>query len=56
MPDYRRILVVEDDRAISRGLEFGLKQEGFEVTLAETGHSLMAERPGEVLDALRPFL
>jgi len=26
------------------------------VTLAETGHSLMAERPGEVLDALRPFL
>ncbi len=37
MPDYRRILVVEDDRAISRGLEFGLKQEGFDVTLAETG-------------------
>lgn len=26
------------------------------VTLAETGHSLMAERPGDVLDALRPFL
>jgi pimeloyl-ACP methyl ester carboxylesterase len=26
------------------------------VTLAETCHSLMAERPGEVLDALRPFL
>lgn len=26
------------------------------VTLAETGHSMMAERPGEVLDALRPFL
>lgn len=26
------------------------------VTLAETGHALMAERPGEVLDALREFL
>ena len=26
------------------------------VTLAETGHSMMAERPGAVLDALRPFL
>ena len=26
------------------------------VTLAETGHSMMAERPGEVLDALRTFL
>ena len=27
-----------------------------QVTLAETGHSMMAERPGDVLDALRPFL
>jgi pimeloyl-ACP methyl ester carboxylesterase len=26
------------------------------VTLPETGHSLMAERPGDVLDALRQFL
>ena len=26
------------------------------VMLADTGHSMMAERPGEVLDALRPFL
>jgi pimeloyl-ACP methyl ester carboxylesterase len=26
------------------------------VTLPDTGHSLMAERPGEVLDALRSFL
>ena len=26
------------------------------VTLPETGHSLMAERPDEVLDALRDFL
>ena len=26
------------------------------VTLAETGHAMMAERPGEVLDALRAFL
>jgi pimeloyl-ACP methyl ester carboxylesterase len=26
------------------------------VTLPETGHSLMAERPDEVLDALRGFL
>lgn len=41
MPDYRRILVVEDDRAISRGLEFGLKQEGFDVTLAETGKAAL---------------
>jgi pimeloyl-ACP methyl ester carboxylesterase len=26
------------------------------VTLPETGHALMAERPNEVLDALRSFL
>jgi pimeloyl-ACP methyl ester carboxylesterase len=26
------------------------------VTLADTGHALMAERPGEVLDALRSFV
>lgn len=27
-----------------------------QVTLPDTGHSMMAERPGDVLDALRPFL
>jgi pimeloyl-ACP methyl ester carboxylesterase len=27
-----------------------------QVTLAETGHSMMAEQPGAVLDALHPFL
>ena len=26
------------------------------VTFPETGHALMAERPGDVLDALRRFL
>ena len=31
-------------------------QDSRTVTLAETGHALMAERPGEVLDALRQFL
>jgi pimeloyl-ACP methyl ester carboxylesterase len=25
------------------------------IRLDDTGHALMAERPGEVLDALRPF-
>lgn len=40
-----RILVVEDDRAISRGLHYGLTQEGFAVTVVETG--------GAALDAVR---
>jgi len=36
MPAYR-ILVVEDDRAVARGLEYALAAEGFEVRIAETG-------------------
>jgi signal transduction histidine kinase len=31
------ILVVEDERAVSRGLEYGLEKEGFNVVLAENG-------------------
>jgi DNA-binding response OmpR family regulator len=32
-----RILIVEDEHAVARGLEYGLKHEGFEVLWAETG-------------------
>jgi DNA-binding response OmpR family regulator len=32
-----RILIVEDERAVARGLEYGLDKEGFEVLWAETG-------------------
>ena len=32
-----RILVVEDERAVARGLEYGLSREGFAVLWAETG-------------------
>ena len=31
------ILIVEDERAVARGLEFGLREEGFRVQWAETG-------------------
>jgi DNA-binding response OmpR family regulator len=60
-PQPHRILVVEDDRAISRGLEVGLTQEGFHVTLAETGTAaLMAVRSQPIhailLDARLPDL
>lgn len=33
-----RILIVEDERAVARGLEYGLKAEGFTVFRAETGN------------------
>jgi DNA-binding response OmpR family regulator len=32
-----RILVVEDERADARGLEYGLAAEGYSVPLAEAG-------------------
>ena len=32
-----KILVVEDERAVARGLEYGLSREGFNVLLAEDG-------------------
>ena len=34
---HDRILIVEDERAVARGLQYGLQQEGFEVLWAETG-------------------
>ena len=36
-----RILIVEDDRAVARGLEYGLADEGFEVLWAETGRQAL---------------
>ena len=36
-----RILIVEDERAVARGLEYGLTREGFEVLWAETGQSAL---------------
>jgi DNA-binding response OmpR family regulator len=37
-----RILIVEDDRAVARGLEYGLRAEGFAVLLANSGQSALA--------------
>lgn len=35
------ILIVEDDRAVARGLEYGLSQEGFTVLLAYNGQQAL---------------
>ncbi len=37
-----RILIVEDERAVARGLEYGLRAEGFDVLWANTGQSALA--------------
>ncbi len=36
-----KILIVEDERAVARGLEYGLKAEGFAVLVAETGEDAL---------------
>jgi DNA-binding response OmpR family regulator len=36
-----RILVVEDERAVARGLEYGLSSEGFDVLCAATGQQAL---------------
>jgi DNA-binding response OmpR family regulator len=36
-----RILIVEDERAVARGLEYGLAKEGFSVLIAETGQKAL---------------
>ncbi|MEE8390371.1 MAG: response regulator transcription factor [Anaerolineae bacterium] len=36
-----RILIVEDERAVARGLEYGLANEGFVVLWAETGQQAL---------------
>jgi len=36
-----RILIVEDERAVARGLEYGLTSEGFTTLLADTGRQAL---------------
>ncbi|HZD56171.1 MAG TPA: response regulator [Anaerolineales bacterium] len=52
-----RILIVEDERAIARGLEYSLTQEGFTVLSAENGQSVLdlarAQDPKLILLDLR---
>jgi len=52
-----KILIVEDERAVARGLEYGLKAEGFVVLLAETGEEALetarAEAPHCILLDIR---
>jgi two-component system response regulator VicR len=36
-----RILIVEDERAVARGLEYGLQAEGYAVRLADTGEQAL---------------
>lgn len=36
-----RVLIVEDERAVARGLEYGLGSEGFRVFLAENGQQAL---------------
>ena len=36
-----QILIVEDERAVARGLEYGLRAEGFEILWAQSGRTAL---------------
>lgn len=46
-----RILVVEDDPAVARGLAYGLREEGFQMRVAETGGEAL-----DLVDSWKPEL
>ena len=46
-----KILIVEDDRAISRAMEFRLKQEGYQLDIAKDGEEAL-----EKIEASKPDL
>jgi two-component system, OmpR family, response regulator VicR len=52
-----KILIVEDERAVARGLEYGLQAEGYAVRIAETGEQALemarAEDPHCILLDIR---
>jgi DNA-binding response OmpR family regulator len=47
-----RILIVEDERAVARGLEYALSKEGFRVLWAETGQQALQLARGEKPDLI----
>jgi len=47
-----RILVVEDERAVARGLEFGLNKEGFSVLVASTGQQALDLARSQEIDLI----
>ncbi len=46
-----RILVVEDDPAVARGLAYGLREEGFQIRVAKTGGEAL-----DLVDSWKPEL
>jgi len=52
MPGSYYILVVEDDRAIARGLEVGLEREGFSVALAGSGEAALERMRAQHIDLI----
>lgn len=47
-----RILVVEDERAVARGLEYGLNKEGFSVLVASTGQQALDIARSQEIDLI----
>ncbi len=50
--DGERVLVADDDAAVRRSLERGLRLDGFSVLLADDGHSALAAARGKAPDVV----
>jgi DNA-binding response OmpR family regulator len=51
-PDSPRVLVVEDDRGVTRMLGFALREAGFQVRLAGSGGEALSALEGDSVDAV----
>jgi DNA-binding response OmpR family regulator len=47
-----RVLVVEDDRGVTRMLEFALREAGFQVRLVASGREALSALQGDAVDAV----
>jgi DNA-binding response OmpR family regulator len=51
-PDNPRVLVVEDDRGVTRMLGFALREAGFQVRLAGSGGEALSALEADLVDAV----
>ena len=48
------ILIVEDEHAVARGIQYALQQEGYDVGIARSGALEQCAEPGCILRARDP--
>ena len=52
MSNKKRILLVEDEAHLAKGLTFNLEQEGYSISVAEDGQSALDQLGGQEFDLI----